>query len=256
MGQTQLDKEAKFQDDKIKGLSKRTEGKFYHGPAARYRIAFIDDLMGDIKGKKVLDLGAGNGWNTVQLLEKGAYVWAIDISPESIRHIDERAAQYKENGFYCGRVMDAADMDYEDNTFDLVVGHGILHHILNYEKTIPEILRVLKPGGRAIFNEPLGINPFINCYRRLTPRSRTEDERPLSTKDIALIRQLDPVLKCYFFELFTLLSKPLILLKQNKLANKLEAFMVRADRALLRSRSEKLSFFQKMAWFIVLDLKK
>lgn len=253
MNQAQLEKEAAFQDAKITGHSKRTEGKFYLGPAAEYRIQSLDSLMGDLTGKKVLDLGAGDGWNTLRMLSNGACVYAIDISPESIRHIEQCASDYIAQGSCHCYVMDATHMHFEDNSFDIVVGYGILHHILNYEQTIPEILRVLKPDGRAYFVEPLGINPFINLYRRLTPQSRTVDEKPLSIKDLSLIRKLAPRLKCHFYELLTLLSKPLIIIKQHRLANKLEAKLVTADNKLLISKSNRITFWQKLAWFVILE---
>lgn len=256
MDKETLRQEAHFQDNKIKGCSKRSEAVFYHGPAAAYRTSSIEDMMGNICGLKILDLGAGDGWNTMRMLEKGAYVYAVDISSESIQHINHKAAAYTEQNMYYGFVMDASKMIFDNNTFDIVVGHGILHHILNYEELIPEILRVLKPGGRAFFNEPLGINPFINLYRILTPKSRTVDERPLSYKDILLIKKIAPSLKCHFYEFLTLLSKPFILMKQYRFANKIEAVFLKTDRRLLSTKRKSVTFLQKMAWFVVLEFQK
>jgi len=57
-----------------------------------------------------------------------------------------------------GRVADAERIPYEDNTFDLVVGHAVLHHIPDLPAAFREILRVLKPGGRFVFaGEPTKI---------------------------------------------------------------------------------------------------
>ena len=50
-----------------------------------------------------------------------------------------------------GRVADAETIPYEDATFDLVVGHAVLHHIPDVERALREVLRVLKPGGRFVF---------------------------------------------------------------------------------------------------------
>ena len=47
-----------------------------------------------------------------------------------------------------GRVADAEGIPYDDNTFDLVVGHAVLHHIPDVELSLREVVRVLKPGGR------------------------------------------------------------------------------------------------------------
>lgn len=50
-----------------------------------------------------------------------------------------------------GRVADAEGIPYDDDTFDLVVGHAVLHHIPDVELSLREVVRVLKPGGRFIF---------------------------------------------------------------------------------------------------------
>src|SRR5699024_6047112 len=60
-----------------------------------------------------------------------------------------------------GRVADAETIPYDDDTFDLVVGHAILHHIPDVEKSLREVLRVLKPGGRFVFaGEPSTVGNF------------------------------------------------------------------------------------------------
>ena len=73
--------------------------------------------------------------------------------------------------------MPAERLSYSDSVFDLAVGFAIIHH-LDLKPALAELHRVLKPGGVAFFAEPLGTNPAIQLYRRLTPQFRTEDERP------------------------------------------------------------------------------
>jgi SAM-dependent methyltransferase len=50
-----------------------------------------------------------------------------------------------------GKVADAETLPYDDDSFDLVVGHAVLHHIPDVEQSLREVLRVLKPGGRFVF---------------------------------------------------------------------------------------------------------
>src|SRR3546814_16824046 len=73
--------------------------------------------------------------------------------------------------------MNAEAMTFPDDSFDLVFGSGIIHH-LDIDRAFGEIARVLRPGGRAVFIEPLGLNPAIELYLRFTPSARTPDEPP------------------------------------------------------------------------------
>lgn len=79
--------------------------------------------------------------------------------------------------------MDAEHLDFDDRSFDLVFGSGILHH-LDLEVALAEVSRVLTDGGSAVFFEPMGHDPAINLYRRLTPAMRTPDEHPLRVEDL------------------------------------------------------------------------
>ena len=69
-----------------------------------------------------------------------------------------------------GRVADAEGIPYDDNTFDLVVGHAVLHHIPDVELSLREVLRVLKPGGRFVFaGEPTNVgNGYARALADLT----------------------------------------------------------------------------------------
>ena len=65
-----------------------------------------------------------------------------------------------------------------------MLGKQILHH-LDLTIAVPEIARVLRPGGRAVFLEPLIHNPILEGYRRLTPHLRSPTEQALSMRQIA-----------------------------------------------------------------------
>ena len=130
---------------------------------------------------KVLEIGCGAYNISNKLVEIGANVTLIDISEKAIeianKNIRDNQAKIK-----CV-VMDAENLKFNNLSFDLIYGSGILHH-LSLEKAIMEINRVLKIGGRAIFYEPLGHNIFINMFRFLTPSFRSKDEHPLLIEDI------------------------------------------------------------------------
>jgi SAM-dependent methyltransferase len=141
-------------------------------------------LGDDLSQARVLEYGCGTGWVTTQLAERGATVSAFDISPEAVAQT--RAALAERNLLHHCRVevMPGERLAYPDNSFDLAVGFAILHH-LDIPLALSELRRVLKPGGRGLFAEPLASNPLIRAYRRLTPQYRTPDETPI---DLAMLR--------------------------------------------------------------------
>ena len=148
------------------------------------------DLIQGMEGKQVLDYGCGRGIMSLRYLAAGASkVIGIDISSAYVAYATRTCA---EAGFapdrFEFRVMDAHALEFPDAAFDFVIGRGILHH-LALAVAIAEIRRVLKPGGRAIFQEPLADNPLLRLFRKLTPRARTVDERPLSAADLEMVNQ-------------------------------------------------------------------
>lgn len=143
---------------------------------------FILRQMGDITGKRLLDLGCGAGENSVYFAKKGALCVASDYSPGMVEVALQLAAA---NGVQIeGCTANAMALEFPDNTFDFVYASNLLHHLPNPKLAIKEMHRVLKPGGKACFWDPLKHNPIINVYRRIATKVRTEDETPL---DINLV---------------------------------------------------------------------
>lgn len=174
--------------DDVLSRAKELKTLFSHVPrypSLKRLYAKMDAVVRTASGQKVLDLGCGTGERSAQLLKCGASVEGIDISPVYIEQAEELAAELGvPPSRYCFQVMDAHRLQFDDNTFDLVIGEGILHHLDLFVST-DEIRRVLKPGGRALFLEPLAANPLLKIFRLLTPRARTVDEKPLSRKDLS-----------------------------------------------------------------------
>ncbi len=152
-------------------------------------------LIGDLKGKAVLDLGCGSGWVSESLASKGASVSAIDISVEGC--VSTRL-KLKELGstWGCLAVMDAHSIGFRDEVFDVVVAKGVLHH-LNIAKVAPEIHRVLKPGGRLVCCEPLRYGPLMRALKGVWLKlngikgvEETEHEEALRQNDFIPLEQL------------------------------------------------------------------
>ncbi len=149
---------------------------------------FILRQMGDIRGKRLLDLGCGAGENSVYFAKQGANCVATDYSPGMVEVALKLAAS---NGVEIeGRTANAMALDFPDNTFDLVYASNLLHHIPDPKIALKEMHRVLKPGGKACFWDPLKHNPVINVYRRMATEVRTEDEMPLDINIVHYIQSL------------------------------------------------------------------
>ena len=137
-------------------------------------------LSSSLRGKVVLDYGCFDGGMYPCLSAEGPErIVGIDISDFGIGLAKSRYGQHAD--YY---VMDAHDLDFEDDHFDIVAGRAILHH-LDFQKAIKEVYRVLKPGGVALFIEPLRDNPVAKLFRILTPHARTAEELPLSRQQIS-----------------------------------------------------------------------
>jgi len=159
--------------------------------------------LSQISGKHICDVGCGTGLLTWELATRGARVSAIDISAEAVRITRERIKGFV--GQVDVRQMDVCRLLYDDESFDIVTGTFILHHV-DIAKAAREISRVLKPGGRAIFSEPLAHNPISNIWRRLTPGIRTSNEWPLSYSEISEMSKYFSSVNYEEFDLLPLLS--------------------------------------------------
>lgn len=109
----------------------------------------------------VLELGAGRGMHTGVLLESGAQVHVIDISPKSIELLRSRFAEYS-NLFTV--VADIEKLPFEDSRFDLICCAGSISYGANC-LVFSEIYRLLKPGGRFICVDSLNNNPIYRFNR-------------------------------------------------------------------------------------------
>jgi SAM-dependent methyltransferase len=148
---------------------------------------FILRQMGNLKGKVLLDIGAGLGESSVYFALKGARVTTVDISPGMV----EKSLQLAK-GFGVelkGIVTGAEDLEVPENSYDLIYIANTIHHVQNRPLLFERMNRALKTGGMFFSYDPLAYNPAIKLYRRMATRVRTPDESPLTVADLKLARK-------------------------------------------------------------------
>ena len=247
MTNARLQREAQFFDLHFSDNTRaRRARKFYAvaTAASRQFLALVDE---NCIGQRVLEYGCGNGKHSLALARRGADVIGIDVSVEGIQQATAQARAEGLEDKLTFEVMNAEALEFPDDNFDIVCGNSILHH-LNLQNTCRELIRVLKPEGRAVFLEPLGHNPLINLYRKLTPKIRTEDEHPLLARDLETLAGYFHDAHIHYYVLCTLMAVPFRALPGFKgLLAVLEWF----DGILLR-----LPFVKRQAWLVVIQLER
>lgn len=182
-----LDREREFHNERFTEETRHRQQRFY--PAVHGAFDFYEaQVVSRAAGRDVLEYGCATGAITRRIAPAARSATGIDLSDAAVaRATAEARAQGLANTSFA--VMDAENMDFDDGSFDLVFGSGIIHH-LDTRRSLNEVARVLRPGGVAIFIEPLGVNPVLNAYRRRTPGARTPDEHPLVPADFAVMREV------------------------------------------------------------------
>lgn len=109
-------------------------------------LSFADFKSG--KDKKVLEVGVGAATDFLQWAKNGAELYGIDLTPEAVSHAEHRLQLYNLAAKEI-RVSDAENLPFQDNFFDIVYSWGVIHHSPDTPKALSEIIRVLKPSGKA-----------------------------------------------------------------------------------------------------------
>jgi ubiquinone/menaquinone biosynthesis C-methylase UbiE len=201
--------------------------------------------LGDLDGRSVLDYACGHGMAAVVLARQGARVTAFDLSSAYLR---EARARARANGVAIDLVQaDGERLPFADGSFDCIWGNAVLHH-LDLAATAPELFRVLRPGGVAVFCEPWGENPLLNWARRRLPypgKQRTPDEQPLCRRHVRQLRQVFPQVEVRGHQLFAMARRVLR-------PGRFLAGLTRADDCLLRG----LPLLQRFCRYVVLTLRR
>lgn len=192
--------------------------------------------LGIVKDKKILDIGSGFGNAAFNLAIRGATVTSIDISPELIKGCNYRA---NKNGLTVNfQLMDAGNLKFEDNCFDVILGFRTIHHLQNIEEFFLKALRCLKPGGFILLIEPQKFNPFVEIGRKFIKndeKDRTPTEHPLVPRDIKILKKTFGNLEKHEFIFLSAAGRVFQLLGLKKIY-KISTFV--------------LSFLDNLLWYI------
>jgi len=213
-----------------------------------FRVANLKfkDVIGDVKGKKILDVGCGRGDLSLYLAQKGANVIGIDLSENYIDLCKARADEFDLKIDFM--VMNAQVPDFEENTFDIIVGSRIIHHLPDIDLFCRVCKRLLKKRGFISFIEPLKKNPIVELNRKyFAPKNRTRHEHPLFMKDVLIAQKVFGNIEHHeyflispfamFFKNF--FSKPILFRIIYKVLNRIEAPIT------------KINFLKQYCWQVV-----
>ena len=201
--------------------------------------------LGDLHQARVLDYACGHGMAAVVLARRGARVTAVDLSHG---YLHEARARASANGVTIDFVQAQGErLPFEDRAFDRIWGNAVLHH-LDLWAAGPELFRILRPGGIAVFCEPWGENPLLDWARRSWPypgKDRTADEEPLRPKHVRVLRQIFPLVQVRGFQLLSMAQRVMR-------ARRLLAGLSWCDAMLL----ERMPGLERFCRYVVLTLAR
>jgi ubiquinone/menaquinone biosynthesis C-methylase UbiE len=187
---SRVERERQFYDtkterfDQLRQLIARAIGEFN-------RNEEITELY-DPRDKRVLLYGCGAALGAQDFVDAGATsIVGFDISAAEIEQGQQIARERGYADMVDLKVADAHNTGLPDQSFDLIMGTAILHH-LDVRLALAELRRILAPGGRAVFLEPLAHNPILRLGRTLTPNARTDDEHPFTVHDWQMCAEAFP----------------------------------------------------------------
>jgi ubiquinone/menaquinone biosynthesis C-methylase UbiE len=226
--------------------SSDTYEKFYgnrkYYAATKRSNSFVQDwIKKESAGKIFLDYACGNGSNAIYAASCGAALsLGFDISSVSVKNARDAAVDVGGVHFF---QADAENTKLPDNSIDVIICSGMLHH-LDLSFALPELRRILKPGGKVLAVEALDYNPVIKLYRMLTPAMRTDWEKAhiLDLSDVKIATRFFGLHEIRYWHVFGYIGGkfPSLL----PFFDNLDIFL------------EKIPYIQRMAWIFTFELHK
>jgi SAM-dependent methyltransferase len=157
-------------------------------PNTPFPLEYAFYLLGEVRGKTVLDLGCGSGENMIPLVHRGADVIGIDISPELISIAEQRLDKACLSAIV--RVGSAYETQLADDSVDVVFCMSLIHH-LDIALVREEMRRILRPGGSIVVKEPVRFSHSYESLRSIFPSQEdvSEYEHPLTKGELRTLQE-------------------------------------------------------------------
>lgn len=151
------------------------------------------DYFGDITGKRLLDLGCGDGRSSLFFAKRGANVVAIDISEVAIDNLAQFCRDNQINNIEARKcsAFEIAELE----PFDFVFGNMILHHIEPFDVFAEVLRKSIVSEGKAYFRENSAFSNLLIWFRDNLvgkygiPKGGDDEEFPLMPKEVDLLKQ-------------------------------------------------------------------
>lgn len=228
----------------------------YDAELAYYLIPDQEHALAELaidKGKRVLDIGAGIGTNSIYMAQRGAIVYAIDIAHDRLAVLRAVCARIAPEATVIPIKCAAEALPFRDGTLDGAYSKSVLIHT-RLEEACSEVKRTLRSGGVAVFVEPMTKNPFVNAYRvTLAPQIWRQITNYFGKKQFDTIDKVFGSTKTryyYFTSFFAFVWQ--FGVRVPRLFRPSLAVMNAFDNALFSI----LPFLRKFAWFAAITARK
>ena len=149
----------------------------YHFEKLHHLVRLVD--FDGYRGRSVLDVGCGAGVDLARFAKGGAEVTGVDVSPSAIELARKNFEQQGLRGRF--EAADGEHLPFPDNTFDFVFAHGVVQYTASPQRLVAECRRVLKPGGKAIFQVYNRIS-WLNALSKLMKVGLEHEDAPVLLK--------------------------------------------------------------------------
>ena len=203
-------------------------------------------------GEMVLEVGCGEGKETLRLAQLGLCVISTDLSRQQLCRAREQLQESAPGARGYFLQANAEELPFASDSFEAIYGKAILHH-LDLDLSAGEIRRLLGRSGRATLAEPMAHHPLFWLARQLTPRLRTKNEHPLTLRELRNF--------CAYFdrsdvEEYFLLAPVAYAVRAlpggEPVFRRLQTFLQRIDRWLFHT----FPFLKELAWYGLVKVTK